>query len=109
MTTGSFCLDVGLGYDERYREELIAFLKGLSKNLKEKLGITKAERGMWEGVKILRIQTTKAEQLQIYILENTDTGDDNDYRILDNRVDADRCMVYLPDYDTDYGYAEFDL
>ncbi|MCR4275795.1 MAG: hypothetical protein NUV90_00185 [Candidatus Parcubacteria bacterium] len=101
----SFCLDIRVGRVERYREELIAFLRDNG----APFGVTKAQRGMWEGVKILRVQTPKAAELAQFIIDGVRTGDDNDYEVHESRSDAQRCETWLADYDTSFGYEEFDL
>ncbi len=94
--TPSYCLDVRVGYDETYREELIEFLMCLE----EDFAVTAYERGMWNGVKILRILTAEARRLQEQIVASIRTGDDNEYEIFYNLVDARRCMTFLTDLDT---------
>lgn len=69
------------------------------------------------GVKKLRVQTPKAEELQQHIYEGPAVGDDVgiswgndcDYTIHYNAVDARRDVEFLPDYSNPVGYEEFDL
>ncbi|MFZ2253099.1 MAG: hypothetical protein WAW13_02910 [Minisyncoccia bacterium] len=106
-TQVSYCLDIGVGYDERYRDELIELLQ--LPIIVAQFELTRAQRGMWQGSKLLRVLTPKAHELVQYIIKNLRTGDDNDYEVHDNGTDADRSMTWLPDYDTEHGYKWFDL
>jgi len=103
----SYCLDIDVGYDERYRDELIALLQQPATMARFEL--TRAERGMWQEVKLLRVLTPKAQALQQFIEEQLRTGDDNDYVIYDTGVDANRSMTLLPDYDSPHGYESFEI
>jgi hypothetical protein len=102
---GSYCLDVSVGYDEAYREELIGFLRDIGGPFE----IETLQRGMWQGAKILRIVTPKARELRQHIYDGLRTGDDNDYIIHVTLTDAERCFTWLPDYDTEYGHMPFCL
>lgn len=107
MTTAipeTHCLDINVGYDEAYREQLIDFLRQTCLDFSKS-----ASRGMWQGTKILRVYTTQAFELQDYIIRTHPLGDDNEYQVHPTSTDADRCMTYLPDYDTKYGYEKFEL
>lgn len=104
MSHETFCLDVRVGYHEPSREELIAFLKEKAGNLS-----LSAERGMYQGVKILRIFTKVGYGLQQFIAEEFRLGDDNGYEIHETSTDADRCLMYLPDFDSAYGYEKFPI
>lgn len=99
------CLDVRVGYQEAAREDLIKFLKAN----RLKLGPMTAERGMWGGVKILRIRTADADALHIFIVHEYLLGDDCEFEIYFTEIDARRSMTYLPDYDSEHGYETFDL
>lgn len=101
----SYCLDISVGRNERYRDELIAFLKQTG----APFALGKASRGMWQGVKILRVETPKAEELTQHIIDGLPTGDDNDYEVHYSHTDANRSMTWLPDLDTAFGYKAFDL
>ena len=101
----SYCLDVIVGYKESCREELIDFLKRTS----ETFEIGKVQRGMWQGTKILRIETPKAADLQQHIYSELHTGDDNDYVVYETSIDAQRSDTWLPDFDTAHGSEPFSL
>lgn len=101
----SYCLDVVLGYDESYREDLIEFLR----ETRARFQIGKLTRGMWQGAKILRIETPKASELQRHIFENYRLGDDCDYQIHETQIEAFRSDTWLPDFDTSHGYDSFTL
>lgn len=110
MSAGQ-CLDVRVGYDERAREDLIAFLSEFI-SVHVACGSTfvdGAERGMWDGVKILRLHTDDATALRAFIEKEYRLGDDCEYEVHETQVDARRCMTYLPDYDSRYGYKKFDI
>lgn len=101
----SFCLDIRVGRNEQYREELIVFLceKALA------FGVTKAQRLMWNGTKILRVQTPKAAELAQFLIDKMLDGDEFEYVVHESRIDAQRADWWNPDYDTALGYEEFDL
>lgn len=101
----SYCLDVTVGYDESYREKLIDFLKRTGQSFE----IGKVQRGMWQGTKILRIETPKAEALRQHIYEWFLIGGDNDYVIHDTYIDAQRSDTWLPDLDTCHNAEPFIL
>ena len=101
----SYCLDVTVGRDERYRQELIDFLMQSGKPFK----IGKVQRGMWQGRKILRIETSDAETLQQHIYNSLHSGDDYDYIIHASFIDAQRSDTWLPDLDTRYNAEPFSL
>lgn len=103
----SYCLDINVGRSERTREELIVFLEGAAPF--SVLATGKAWRGMWSGRKLLRVQTTNAEELQQIITDEFRTGDDCEYTIHYSAVDAQRSMEWLPDFDTALGHEEFSL
>jgi hypothetical protein len=105
MTT--YCLDIAVGYNESYRDELIALLQQSSAIAQFEL--SGAQRGMWQGVKKLRVLTPKAIEFQQFLYNNLRTGDDNDYTIYDNAVEANRSMTWLPDLDSPHGYAWFEI
>ena len=101
----SYCLDINVGRFESTREELINFLQEAVP-----LSVTgKAWRGMWRGKKLLRVETTDAEELQQVIADEFRTGDDCDFTIHASAVGAQRSMEWLPDFDTAFGYEEFRL
>lgn len=101
----SYCLDINVGRSEATREELIAFLEGAAP-----LSVTgKAWRGMWNGMKLLRVETTDAEELKQIITDEFHTGDDCEYAIHYSATDAQRSMEWLPDFDTEFGHEEFRL
>lgn len=110
----SYCLDVYTGYDTSVEvERLIKYLR----NTATGFGITKVQRGRMGGMKVLRVMTPKAEELQRHICEgaaaNGDPGitfgDDCDFRTHDSSVDARRDMDFMPDYNNPLGDDEFDL
>ncbi len=101
----SYCLDVRVGYDSRYVEELVEFLRRTG----APFGVTKGRRGRMDGVKILRVHTSNAEELIKHIENGVRTGDDNEYEIHYSAIDARRCMNFLPDYDSPLGHKEFDI
>jgi hypothetical protein len=103
--TPSYCLDVVVGYQEGDRQELIAFLALTGQPFE----IGQLQRGMWQGTKILRIETSNARGLQSHIYGGLLSGDDYQYVIHDTYVDARRSMTWLPDFDTKYGYEPFDF
>lgn len=98
----TFCVDIRVGYDEEEREELIEFLKEKG----NPFDIVLAQRGMWEGVKILRVETPKANDLIKHIMSNIFAGDDYEYEVHETRKDAFRSDTYLPDYDSKFGHEE---
>ena len=98
----TYCLDIYVGRSEQVREELIHFLEGSAP-----LSVKKAQRGMWQGVKILRVQTTDAEELQQILIDEFRMGDDCDYVAHYSAVDEQRSMTWLPDYDTKFDQEEF--
>ena len=101
----SYCLDINVGRSERTRQELIHFLEEAAP-----LSVTgKAQRGMWDGMKILRVHTTDAEELQQVIIDEFRTGDDCEFTIHDSDIDARRSMTWIPDLDTEFGHEEFTL
>ncbi len=95
----SFCVDIRVGYDETVREELIPLLK----ERKDAFAITELERGMWQGVKIIRAYTTRGRSLASFIVDHHRMGDDFDYEIHETSRDANRASFYLPDLDTTRG------
>ncbi len=101
----SYCLDVSVGYNEHYMDELLAFLQGTG----DEFGITTVQRGRMNGVKILRILTTKAEELKEHIFHGVHTGDDNDYEVHSTAIDARRSMNFLADYGNPLGHEPFDI
>ena len=103
----TYCLDIAVGYNERYRDELIGLLQQL--NAIAQFELTTAQRGMWQGAKLLRVLTPKALELQKFLYKNLRTGDDNDYVMYDSEVDANRSMTWLPDLDSLHGYAWFQI
>ncbi len=107
MSQVSYCLDIGVGYNEHYRDELIKLLQDPATIAQFEL--TTAQRGMWQGAKLLRVLTPKALELQQFIYNTLRTGDDNEYTIHENGVDANRSMTWLPDYDTIHGYKWFEI
>lgn len=105
MNQQSYCLDVSLGYDEWYRNELLAFLKGIV----SEFGITTVQRYRMDETKALRVLTPQAVQLQRHIIHAVRTGDDNIYAIYGNEVEAHRSMALIPDYNHPLGDKPFTL
>lgn len=101
----SFCLDIRAGRSETDREGTIAFLKRAG----VPFGVTKAQRLMWNGTKILRVQTPKAAELAQFLIDKMLDGDEFEYVVHESRIDAQRADWWNPDYDTRFGYEEFDL
>ena len=101
----SYCLDIRVGYSEQDRDELIGFLRQVGKFF----GVGKAQRGMWQGAKILRVETPKAAELAQHIIKSLRLGDDYDYEVHETFTDANRCDTWLPDFDTAHGHERFDL
>ncbi len=99
----TFCIDVSVGYNESYVNELIEFLKVHG----HKFSVTKAQRGRMDEVKKLRVLTPMGVDLQTFMAENLRTGDDNEYEIHYNPVDAQRSMNFMPDYNNPLGDGEF--
>ena len=107
------CLDVYTGYRPDDRERLIQYLK----NTASTFGITKVQRGRMKGEYSLRIQTENAEALQKHIHSGAgcagdagiNFGDDCDYTVYYNHVDAGRDMRFMPDYNNPLGDKEFEL
>ncbi len=98
-------VDIRVGHQESYREELIAWLR----ERKLELNLISAQRGMWNGVKILRVCIEDAQGLATYVLEQYRLGDDCDYEVHLSYIDAQRADYWLPDYDTEHGYQEFNF
>ncbi|GEM_PF-3434831 len=102
----SYCLDVFVGRDEHYREELLSFLQGSAATGYD---ITTVQRGRMGEEKSLRILTPKAHELGHYIIAGVRTGDDHDYEVHDSEIDAQRSMRFMPDYNNPLGDQPFDL
>lgn len=112
----SYCLDLNVGRNEHVRDLLIAFLSGTKDQLlTHGIPLTTAERGRWDGSKILRIHTTQAEELYNWILLKFEMvrgfHDPEDFavEIHETMTDAMRDMYYIPDYDTPAGHERFAL
>jgi hypothetical protein len=105
VSTESYCLDVRLGCEEQHREELIEFLK----ENRDQFGVTKAQCGVWEGRKLLRIQTPKGGELARALIEGLSKGDENVYEVHDTVADATHSLHWLPDLDTVHGHEEFNI
>jgi hypothetical protein len=107
MDQPSYCLDINVGRSELTREELIIFLENAAPL--SVLSVGRVWRGMWNGKKLLRVQTIDAEELQQIITDEFRTGDDCEYMIHYSPVDAQRSMEWLPDFDTALGHEESHL
>lgn len=101
----SYCLDIRVGRSEQERNTLIEFLMQAGKFFE----VGKAQRGMWQGAKILRVETPKATELAQHIMKSLRLGDDYDYEIHETFTDANRSDTWLPDLDTTHGHERFDL
>ncbi|MDD3531643.1 MAG: hypothetical protein PHV99_03590, partial [Candidatus Pacebacteria bacterium] len=101
----SYCLVINVGRSEQARQELIAFLEGAAP-----LSVSgKVWCGMWNGRKLLRVETTDAEGLREIITDEFRIGDDCEYEVHHSAIDAQRSMTWLPDFDTPLGYKGFRL
>ena len=105
MEQPSYCLDIRVGRNEQDREDLIRLLEQAGKFF----GVGKAQRGKWQGVKILRVETPKATELAQLIIKSLRAGDDYDYEVHETFTDANRSDTWLPDFDTRFGHEWFDL
>lgn len=101
----TYCIDIRVGYNGNDRESLIELLRRRGAIFP---GMT-AERGMWQGTKILRVYTTNGENLRHHIIAEHRLGNDFDFEIHFSRTDAERSLHYLPDYDTTCGFDKFSL
>jgi len=113
----AYCIDVETGPKVHLRSNLIVFLKDHITRGKWPHALV-AMHGMWENNKSLRILTEHAWDLREYIIENFDYvqagGDPDDvfhFTIHESEEEAQQApgYVFFPDYETEEGFAPFNL
>lgn len=93
VQTVSYCLDIRVGYEESYRQELIKFLNTTG----EPFGITGLQCGMQQGMKVLRVLTPRAHELSQHITLLFRAIDENEYLVRENEAGIHNVGIFSPD------------
>ena len=106
--SASYCLDVAVGYLESHTEQLIGFLEQTGAGTL--FEIQTVQRGTWsDGVKVVRIKTTRGRELMRAIAKDPWSGDQITFELHASFEDAHRSDMWSPDSTTRYGSEPFTL
>lgn len=103
------CVDIRTGVSVR-RQLLIDLLR--EENYSEDLQLIRAECGVWNGDKLLRVYTRNAQALMSYIVANQELlllEAGTQYRINTSPDPDDDDSAFLPDYDVGAEERNFDF